>query len=124
MRNVKFEIKKNSYDNDDIQYAFGNNGLSEKLKEIESIVAEVAGANDEDEWYWILKMKSGLFCWASGGCDYTGWDCQSHADISKEFSTAEEAIERLEIESYDKRPNIKLTLQKQITGEQPFALYQ
>lgn len=123
MRTEKFNPKKPGYDNDDIVYAFESNFLGETLNLIDVIVAEVCGENDGFSWYWILQMRDGTFANAQGGCDYTGWDCQSSADFKGEFKTPEEAIENLILESWEKR-KIKETLLKQITGEIPFALYQ
>ena len=51
------------------------------------------GENDEYGWYWILQMKNGLFAFARGCCDYTGWDCQSSARIKENFKSPEEAID-------------------------------
>ena len=107
---------------DDIGSAFNNNGI-EQLDNIDVIVAEVCGENDGVDWYWILQMKDGTFANASGGCDYTGWDCRSNADFTGGFKTAEEAIEKLKLSDYEKR-NIKDTLLKQISGKFPFAVYQ
>lgn len=124
MRKEKFNLEKDAYNNDDLHYAFIYNDLSDKLKEVDVIVAEVCGENDGADWYWILQMKDGTFANARGGCDYTGWDCQSWANFSGNFKTPEEAIEKLELNEYEDRKNIKVCLQKQITEEIPFAIYQ
>lgn len=124
MRIEKFNSKKPNYENDDIVYAFDNNSLGEKLEMIDVIVAEVCGENDGVDWYWILQTKDGTFSNAEGGCDYTGWDCQSNASIKEGFKTPEEAIDALNIPKYDGRKNIKEVLKKQIIGEIPFAIYQ
>jgi len=125
MRTIQFDNSKEAYDSDDIKYAFIYNGLSDRLDDVETIVAEVCGANDEDNWYWILKMKNGTFSFAEGGCDYTGWDCQSHATISDGFLTAQDAINALEISDYDSKPSekIKACLLAQIDETLPFAIY-
>lgn len=122
MRTEKFNRKDNAYDGDDIHYAFECNSLSERLDDIDVIVAEVCGENDGYDWYWILQMKDGSFSWAKGGCDYTGWDCQSYAEIKDGFATAFEAIDDLDT-GHDGRKEIKECLKKQITEEQPFACY-
>jgi len=123
MRTEKFDNTKGSWESDDIKYAFECNSLSERLNDIDVIVAEVCGENDGVDWYWILQMKDGTFSWATGGCDYTGWDCQSSADIKDGFKTPQEAIEAVGVVAeYDKR-DIKGTLLKQINEEIPFAIY-
>jgi hypothetical protein len=120
MRTEKYNCKAGG---DDIASAFEYNSLDEKLGEIDVIVAEVCGENDGVDWYWILQMRDGSFANASGGCDYTGWDCQSSASFEGGFKTPEEAIENLKVSEYEKR-KIKETLLKQISGEIPFAIYQ
>jgi hypothetical protein len=57
------------------------------IEEVEKVLAVWEGENDGDDWRWVLKMKKGSkgkFVFLQGGCDYTGWDCQSWAksDIS------------------------------------------
>ncbi len=54
--------------------------------DIEAVLAVHEGENDGDDWRWILKLKknapaakNGKFVFMQGGCDYTGWDCQSWA---------------------------------------------
>lgn len=124
MRKEKFNDKLKGYDNDDIAYAFGENELGARLADIDVIVAEVVGENDELSWYWILQMKDGSFSWSEGWCDYTGWDCQSGAQITDGFVTPEEAIKDLEAQTNDSRKSIPEVLLKQIKEEIPFALYQ
>ena len=123
MRNVKFENSKSGYESDDIKYAFDHNGLGAHLENLDVIVAEVCGENDDYGWHWILQMKDGMFRYAEGGCDYTGWDCQSYATISDPVKTIEEALELApEVEEHGKRA-IRANLRRQVTGEQAFASY-
>ena len=35
------------------------------------------GANDQNDWAWKVTLASGRIIVILGGCDYTGWDCQS-----------------------------------------------
>ena len=41
------------------------------------IIASVDGENDGPEWVGLFRLQDGRFLVASGGCDYTGWDCQA-----------------------------------------------
>jgi hypothetical protein len=50
-----------------------------RYTDITEVLARVDGERDECDWFWVLKLKSGQFAYLQGGCDYTGWDCQSHA---------------------------------------------
>ena len=35
------------------------------------------GEADVADWIWLVQTGGGAHWWAIGGCDYTGWDCQS-----------------------------------------------
>lgn len=41
------------------------------------------GANDESDWHWKVTLASGRILVIIGGCDYTGWDCQSWGDYTE-----------------------------------------
>ena len=56
--------------------------------DIESVLAVREGERDGAEWVWVLKLKDKRFALLWGGCDYTGWDCQSSAD-SEIFKSAQ-----------------------------------
>ena len=58
--------------------------------DIEKVLAVYEGENDGDDWQWVIALKDGRFTFLQGGCDYTGWDCQSWA-TSAFYATAEEA---------------------------------
>ena len=120
MRKEKFNKQESS---DDIVYAFQYNSLGNRLDDIECIVAQVCGENDGFSWYWILKMKNKTFSWATGSCDYTGWDCLSDASISDGFNTANKAIENIDTTEYEGRRFIKQCLQQQIDGTLAYAVY-
>lgn len=44
---------------------------------IASLVMIAQGENDGAEWEWEVKTSDGRSWHVQGGCDYTGWDCQS-----------------------------------------------
>lgn len=48
--------------------------------DIYGVLAVVEGFNDGEPWHWIIKLKTGEDFYLTGGCDYTGWDCQSWAE--------------------------------------------
>lgn len=56
-----------------------------ELTDIEKVLSVWEGENDGDDWRWILKLtkkasekfEGNRFVFLQGGCDYTGWDCQS-----------------------------------------------
>lgn len=124
MRSEKFDTTKSNWDSDDIGYALEYNPQKNLSKsDIDVIVAEVTGENDGAHWYWIIQRKDGKFQYITGGCDYTGWDCQSHADASELFETAEEALAQApeKEEYYARYPRIALKLQ--LEDKMPFGLY-
>ena len=50
------------------------------VDDIKKVLAVFEGENDDKDWRWVLELNSGKFVFLQGGCDYTGWDCQSSAD--------------------------------------------
>ena len=68
------------------------NPQSFDLQNVEKVLAVWEGEHDGDDWRWVIKVNSvcskkngGRFVFLQGGCDYTGWDCQSWA--TSEFAT-------------------------------------
>jgi hypothetical protein len=62
------------------------NPQSFTIFDIEKVVAVWEGENDGDDWRWIIKVtkecakqNGGRYVFLQGGCDYTGWNCQSWA---------------------------------------------
>lgn len=64
-------------DNYDLRAACEYNNIDSS--DLVDVLLEITGENDEASWHWIVKTTSG-FAYISGGCDYTGWDCQSGAE--------------------------------------------
>ena len=54
-----------------------------RLEDVAEVIAEACTPGDsgyaEEEIVGIFRLKSGEFLYVSGGCDTTGWDCQSSA---------------------------------------------
>jgi hypothetical protein len=57
-----------------------------KVEDIEKVLAVIEGEYDGADWHWLLQVKRGRpdrpyfeTYYLTGGCDYTGWDCQSGA---------------------------------------------
>lgn len=69
----------------DLPYAMSEHGLDDLLSRTEKIVLELTGQNDGAEWHWIVTTTTG-FAYIVGGCDYTGWDCQSHCEAYEDES--------------------------------------
>ena len=45
--------------------------------DVVSVIAAVNGDYDGPDWLGVFLLKDGRYLVASGGCDYTGWDCQA-----------------------------------------------
>lgn len=107
----------------DLESAVEFNSGNVDLKQVDSVVAAVYGENDGADWYWVLKMKDGTYGLAVGGCDYSGWDCQSSLSFTGGFKTAEAAAESsVERDSeYEGNRPIRATLLAQLAGSQPFG---
>lgn len=60
-------------------------------KDVIKIIAAVNGENDGADWVGLFELRDGRFLVASGGCDYTGWDCQASNNLVV-AATLEDAI--------------------------------
>jgi hypothetical protein len=55
--------------------------------DIQEVLAVSEGENDEEDWVWLILLdrlsphvqNKKRYMLIVGGCDYTGWDCQSWA---------------------------------------------
>lgn len=51
-----------------------------KEHHITKLTMHQQGQNDGGNWIWCVELNNGTVWLATGGCDYTGWDCQSSLD--------------------------------------------
>ncbi len=49
------------------------------FEDVKKVLAVVEGEHDGADWHWVFSLNNGRFMYMRGGCDYTGWDCQSSA---------------------------------------------
>lgn len=63
----------------DLEACLENNPQSFEVGDIDKVVAVIEGENDERDWHWVLRLSGNRYVYLRGGCDYTGWDCQSWA---------------------------------------------
>jgi hypothetical protein len=84
---------------------------------IKQVLAVWEGENDGDDWRWILTLKDGRFVFLQGSCDYTGWDCQSSAEIAI-VDTIAEVLEQARNSKrfYKNTPVIVAHLANQLLG--------
>lgn len=54
-----------------------HNGFSDRIPLITNVVCIQVGENDARNWIWHVGLNDGSLWTVEGGCDYTGWDCQS-----------------------------------------------
>ena len=65
----------------DFAYACSENDAGPAdTHQITNLVMVQQGANDESDWIWHVTFDDGTTWVAQGGCDYTGWDCQSNLE--------------------------------------------
>ena len=89
---------------------------------IKDILAAVYGENDGADWHYIVVFKDGSYGYLTGGCDYTGWDCQASATLVVQASSLELVLSHVPTkeEFYD-RP-IHETVRRQLAHELPFGV--
>jgi len=66
----------------DFDHVFGNDEpntppLDFKREDVTEAYLIVYGENDAADWECIGRLADGRYFRATGGCDYTGWDCQA-----------------------------------------------
>ena len=107
---------------EDLEYGASYHGLSERVKQIKDVLAQVPGEADGPNWYWLCLMKNGRYGLYWGWCDFTGWDCQSNMEY-REAPTPKAVLSLLkENDVEDTQKPIKQQLLDQIDGKQPYAL--
>jgi len=79
----KIEAKGIDYD---LRACLEYNPQKFTMFDIEKVLAVWTGEHDGDDWRWVIKVNKdcskangGRYVFVQGGCDYTGWDCQSWA---------------------------------------------
>lgn len=79
-------------------------------EDIITVLAVIEGERDQSDWHWIVKLSGkNRYALIVGGCDYTGWDCQSSA-VSVITKTAKSAASR------DASPIAHAELLRQLQG--------
>lgn len=66
----------------DLQYCLEYNPQDYLVTDIKNVIAYVPGEHDGKQYYWIFQLKNNQIVYLTGGCDYTGWDCQSWANTT------------------------------------------
>ena len=105
-------------DEDLISYLNYNRDIYE-LAEVENVLALVPGHNDEDRWYWIIRLSGNRYVYTEAWCDYTGWDCQSGGRSELAHSPFM-ACGHAPVSEGIRKP--KWNLEQQVLGKQPFGL--
>lgn len=88
-----------------------------RLQDVAYVLAALMGENDGPDYHWIVAMKDRTYAYVTGGCDYTGWDCQSggSAEIFVSLREALSAVEK------GAGVDIRKLLTRQLTGENSFG---
>lgn len=99
----------------DLEAALEYNQTSFKMGDILEVLAEIPGENDGRNWWWILKIRGRGYLLFTGGCDYTGWDCQSSVEELGFFKTKLQAAKAApQVEEYYEDKKIQEQLIKQV----------
>lgn len=75
--------------------------------DVAEILHKEEGDNDGPDWIIVVKLKDGRFAYLEGGCDCTGWDCQSSCS-AQVAATYEEIVRFGCSESARTRFNIEI----------------
>lgn len=102
----------------DLSYAVEYNDVAPfRLQDVAYVLAALMGERDGPNYHWVIAMKDHTYAYVEGGCDYTGWDCQSHAsaDIYTSLRETMEAVEK------DSGSTVHDLLQRQLIGKASFG---
>lgn len=88
-----------------------------RLEDVAYVLAALMGENDGPDFHWIIAMKDHTYAYVSGGCDYTGWDCQSNGS-AEIFVSLREAMSAAEKSA---GVDVRKLLNRQLTGENSFG---
>lgn len=75
----------------DLRAAIEYNPGEVAFEDIGAILFELTGEHDGAGYHWIVGLRDGCFAYLEGGCDFTGWDCQSHLNYHR-AATLDEAL--------------------------------
>lgn len=105
----------------DLSAAIGYNPVPGfALEDVAYVLGAVLGENDGPDYWWLVAMRDHTYAVVNGGCDYTGWDCQSSAN-AEIFPTLRQALESIpETESHDNR-KLRKSIEMQLVGELAFG---
>lgn len=95
----------------DIESPDGTSCSPVTRSDVAEIIAAVDGENDAEDWAGVFRLKDGRYLVATGGCDYTGWDCQAENTLTVardeatavRFGMSDENRERLGYPRMDKQ---------------------
>lgn len=88
------------------------------LFDVDRVLAVVEGERVLKDWHWVVLLRDGRFVYLQGGCDYTGWDCQSSADCEF-YDSGEQAAKGSVGRSQENTPETQASLLSQIeSGKQ------
>jgi hypothetical protein len=93
MDKIKLQYKQDD-DWFDLGYALEYNDVYASAQ-IKKGLACIEGENDEKDWHWLVLLENGKVAYIRGGCDYTGWDCQSFVDVEGEYQSIDDALSTL-----------------------------
>lgn len=67
-----------------------------RLEDVAYVLAALMGEREGPSYHWIVAMKDHTYAYITGGCDYTGWDCNSNggAEIVPSLREALSSVEK------------------------------
>lgn len=93
-------------DEEELAYAITCNSRPPQIKTLE-LITHIDGEHDGPDWHWVAKDQDEKLYYIYGGCDYTGWDCQSSLFWSEGFTHVKDLIDYLPNQSANDDIQIK-----------------
>jgi hypothetical protein len=82
------------------QEAFNLYAKEFSMEDIQDVLGQSDGENDERDWLMIGKLKDGRYFKLKAGCDYTGWGCRDWGESC--FATTLDNLIKWELTSEDR----------------------
>jgi hypothetical protein len=119
IRRIKMIFSEQEHKPDgELQICLAYNPQKFAFEDIDVQLAVVPGEADGPDWHWIVRLTDGSFALIEGGCDYTGWDCQSDAE-----STVSVLLDNVVNAAHNDGDgiNVREQLVAQLKGTQPYG---
>lgn len=104
----------------------GMTEYSTECRDISKVFSYQEGKNEEEDWIIFGELKDGSVFKFSGGCNYTGFDCQGEGEmiVAPSWENLFDNLTNLDLRSFvknmskDNSPELKKSLSEKLAGDE------